>query len=544
MNVLDILDFTKAFSRVNTDRRDDAFPDVVGYRDYKDHLEENIGLIKAKIVDITQYQTSLPLRIDLPKRGYTLRPGIVPYIDDRIIYQSIADLLSKYFKPEENVYSNKLASFDSDQMFVQGVELWVAFQNKVEEYCGQFQFVVETDVTAYFDHINHDLMLSRIQDIFKDNIEKDDLNGIKSILRKMWGSWNVGYLRNFGIPQINDPSSFMANLYLDELDKWLMSRNLVYLRYVDDIRIFTTSEPQARRALADLIVKMREIGLYIASGKTKIKSTDEVIRDLTNGRKQIRDIEDDIDSADPERMEKAADKLKDFFLNLVNDPLEFNDRLFRFCINRFKKLYVTRLGIDIQPKVIQEVISRLGTMPESTDVFIDYLSLFPDDLYIQESVIEFLESSYNIYPWQEMLLLELLLRTNLSTDLLRRAIYYSNYVIDSNKHSGCQAKAFILLGKNGSYATRRDVRSHYYLEERSIVKRSIIVAIQEMKSDERDNFYNRVTNDSRDIGQTVNYIRKMTKPSYFYYYPPSPYEVLPPDYDSDDLYDLGSEYFL
>ena len=39
MGSQDNLDLSKAFKRVDSDRRDDAFPDIVGYRDYKKGLE-------------------------------------------------------------------------------------------------------------------------------------------------------------------------------------------------------------------------------------------------------------------------------------------------------------------------------------------------------------------------------------------------------------------------------------------------------------------------------------------------------------------------
>lgn len=544
MGSQDNLDLPKAFRRVDSDRRDDAFPDIIGYRDYKKGLEANLSALRERIKDFGKYKVDLPLSIDLPKRGFTLRPGLVPLIDDRITYQAIADLLSKHFSPEPNVYSNKLASASSNRMFVQGVELWIAFQNKVEEYCHQYPFVVETDVTAYFDHINHDLMLSRISDLFSKSLDESELKTIKELLHRMWGRWNVGYIKNFGIPQINDASSFMGNLYLDELDKWLFSHKFIYLRYVDDIRIFANSEPEARKSLAELIVKMREMGLYVASGKTKIKKSADVIGELSKGRNQIKEIETEIDSGNAERMNLAAEKLKSFFLQLVSEPQDFNDRLFRFCIHRFKKLQVTGLGGETHDRVIFEVLSRLITMPESTDVFVDYLSLFKDNEFIQIAVLDFLESQNNIYAWQEMLLLELLVRLNMTKENLVRANQYANSVIAQNRHPACKARAYVFLGKHGSYAERRDIRSRYYQETNESTKRAIIVAVQEMRVEERNYFYKGIADDSRSIGQITGYIQNLPEPTYDYYNPPSPYEVIPEDYDSDDLFDLGSEYFI
>jgi retron-type reverse transcriptase len=544
MGLTEYLNLAKAFRRVDSDRRDDAWPDIVGYRDYKRNVDENFKTLQGKIQALNRYKTELPLTIDLPKRGFTLRPGIVPFIDDRIAYQAIADLFTPHFSPEPNVYSNKWAGPDANQMFVQGVELWIAFQNKVEEHCHNYLYVVETDIAAYFDHINHELLLSRISDLFGEAIDGELLDGAKAILRRMWGRWNVGYLKNFGIPQINDASSFMANMYLDELDKWLLARRFVYLRYVDDIRIFAESEPQARRSLAELIVKMREMGLYIASGKTKIKPTKDVLGELTKGRSQIKEIEADIDSANPDRMSAAAQKLGDFFMQLVSDPQEFDGRLFRFCVNRFKRLYVTGLGVEICDTVIYEVLQRLSSMPESTDIFVDYLSLFADNESLQTFVMEFLEGPYNIYPWQEMQLLELLVRLNLTPAVRQRANQYANSLIVKGGHPACKSRAYVLRGKNGTYADRRDIRSLYPHEDREDVRRSIIVALQDMKAEERNNFYRGIATDSRGIGQVVAYVQALREPTYYYYNPPSPYDVFPPDDDSDDIYDLGSEYFV
>jgi len=544
MGSQDNLDLSKAFKRVDSDRRDDAFPDIVGYRDYKKELEGNLKALQERIKDSMKYKADLPLSIDLPKRGYTLRPGLVPLIDDRIAYQAIADLLSKHFKPEPSVYSNKLAGENSSQMFIQGVELWIEFQNKVEEYCHEYPFVVETDVTAYFDHINHDLMLSRVSDLFSKVLGEDELKAVKELLRRMLGRWNVGYIKNFGIPQINDASSFMANLYMDELDKWLLSHKFVYLRYVDDIRIFAKNEPEARKSLAELIVKMREMGLYIASGKTKIKKSADVLSELAKGRNQIKEIEAEIDSRNVERMNIAAEKLKSFFVQLVSEPQDFNDRLFRFCVNRFKRLQVTGLGGETHDIVISEVLSRLSIMPESTDIFVDYLSLFTDNEAIQITVLNFLESPHNIYPWQEMLLLELLVRVNIMPQHLLRAKQYANSIISQSKHPACKARAYVFLGKHGSYAERRDIRSRYLKEVDESTKRAIIVAVQEMRVDERNNFYRGIADESRSINQITGYIQNLPEPTYDYYNPPSPYDVIPEDYDSDDLFDLGSEYFI
>lgn len=233
MSLDEILDFERAFRRVMQDKHDDTWPDVLGYRDYGRSLEDNVESLKLRVNKPSSYIASLPLGIDLPKKGFTLRPGVVPLIDDRLVYQAIADFLSPYFRTETCVYSNR-PSYDpkSSRMFVPGVGLWLEFQSDVEKYCNAYPYVVETDITAYFEHIGHDLLLHRLDDLFLPCVDKQTLRETKKLLSRLWKRWSRGASR-YGIPQVNDASSFFANLYLDELDKWMLRHDYVFLRYVD-----------------------------------------------------------------------------------------------------------------------------------------------------------------------------------------------------------------------------------------------------------------------------------------------------------------------
>lgn len=428
-------------------------------------------------------------------------------------------------------------------MFVPGVQLWLEFQDQVATLCSEYPCIVETDIAAYFDHINHDLLLRRIEDLFRDHFDREVLREAKQLLQRLWRRWSKDRYR-FGIPQVNDASSFFGNLYLDELDKWMCRHGYVFLRYVDDMRIFTRDEPSARKALADLIVALRKMGLYVASAKTAIRRSDEVLEQLGQGRERIDRIETELNSREPDRVEGAALLLEQFFIELVDDPSQFNDRHFRYCVNRFKRLRASGLGGEIHSRVIGEVLGRLKSMPYSTDVFVDYLSLFPHDENVQESVIEFLEGPWNVYPWQEMLLLELLIRSDVGPALIDRALEIARAAVHRPRHPACKAKALVLWGKNGDYADRREIRSLYYDEHRVDAQRAIVVAIQEMQRGERDNFYRNTTSSSDAVRMTARYVQSLPNPTYHYYNPPPGFELEEFYEDSDDLDDLGSEHFL
>ncbi|MCC6569856.1 MAG: hypothetical protein IT315_11520 [Anaerolineales bacterium] len=536
MSLKDHLDLIKAYKRVQQDKRDDTLPDIANYRDYERLLNENLEILRSQIHIPNQYQAKSPAFIDVPKKGFTLRPVALPKIDDRIIYQAAADYLAPHFQPEPCVYSNILSrEASSSRMFLPGVELWLKFQGDVEDFCTKFPYMVETDITAYFEHIDHRLLINRIQDIFGKKVDDDILKDIKVLLPRLWRRWNKN--KNFGIPQVNDASSFFANLFLDELDKWMLRQGHVFLRYVDDMRVFTQDEPTARRALADLITELRDMGLYIASGKTSIKETPVVLAELREKSERMNIIEVEIKSGIPERLEAAAQMLQEFIGELISSPDKFNDRQFRYCVNRFKRLKVNELAMNVHDDVANEVLSRLTTMPYSTDIFVDYLSLFPESENVQSRAIGFLESNYNIYPWQELLLLELLIRLDIIPDLMDRALSVSRVIARSNhKHPACRERAFVFWGKNGDYADRREIRGRYHDEPQEEIRRAIMVAIQEMQAGERNNFLTTASNDSTALRMTAEYVQNLGNPLYHYYNPPSGFEISE-DWDSNDIDD-------
>ena len=531
------LDLHKAYKRVQQDKRDDTLPDIANYRDYERVLEENLTILRSQIEKPNSYQASMPSYIEIPKKGFTLRPVAAPKIDDRIIYQAIADFLAPHFQPEPCVYSNVLSrDVNSSRMFLPGVELWLKFQDDVERLCGEFPYVVETDITAYFEHINHDLLVHRIQDLFNGKVDDNVLRDFKVLLPRLWRRWNKN--KRFGIPQVNDASSFFANLYLDELDKWMLRQGYVFMRYVDDMRIFSNDEPTARRALADLIMQMREMGLYIASGKTSIKQTAPVLQGLQENSRQMNLIEEELDSGVPARLEQAALMLQELINEIIKNENDFDDRQFRYCVNRFKKLKVNELALEAHNNVADEVLRRLITMPYSTNIFIDYLSLFPESENVQLRVIEFLESNYNIYPWQEMLLLELLIRLEIQPEVKDRALSIARVIARSDiKHPACRERAFVFWGKNGDYADKREIRGRYYDEPREDVKRAILFAIQEMQAGERNNFLTNAANDSTALKMTAEYIQNLGRPTYHFYNPPNGFEISE-GWDSNDIDDL------
>ena len=74
-----------------------------------------------------------------------------------------------------------------------------------------------------------------------------------------------------GVPQGGPLSVVLSNIYLDKLDKELEQRGLRFVRYADDVLIFTKSEMAANRvmkSISDWI--LRKLFLKVNATKSKV----------------------------------------------------------------------------------------------------------------------------------------------------------------------------------------------------------------------------------------------------------------------------------
>jgi len=406
-------------------------------------------------------------------------------------------------------------------MFKQGVAQWERFQEEVERLAHEYEFMLETDLVAYFEHVLHERLLRRMDDVFAA-LDRPVLNLCKDLLGELLRWWANN--RRWGIPQVFDPSSLLSGLYLDEVDKIMLRQGLEYRRYVDDFRVFGHSDLEARVALRQLIRELRRIGLYVSVEKTHIYQSEEVLEQLDAGREEMNDIEAAFASRNQEVVEASVPTLVSFFkttLKRLDDKEPFSDRHFRFCIYRFALLTVLdRSTAGVQGKVIPEVLSRFRDMPHATSLFVGYLSCFPECEWAQDAVIDFLNGEANIYEWQEMWLLELLIRMDLSERNKKRVKKLGRRVLKEGKHPLCAAKAFTLLGKNGDYADRAEIKEQYFYEDSLVTKRGILMGLQELPPGQRRYFYRNCKGHAEEIDRTIDYLSALHTPMYHFFNPP------------------------
>jgi len=151
------------------------------------------------------------------------------------------------------------------------MEKWTKFadsvNNEVEDRSVAFK--LETDITGFFDCIPHSKLLRLIYDKF--NFDKNVVDLLSKCLNR-WSGTADSTTPGVGIPQGPAASFFLGNLYLTEIDAILINKGLSYYRYMDDIRIYSSSKDELNEVLVLIDKYLKSNGLSINSKKTLIEA--------------------------------------------------------------------------------------------------------------------------------------------------------------------------------------------------------------------------------------------------------------------------------
>lgn len=203
------------------------------------HLSENWETVKGKL-KAGRYKPAAVKGVEIRKKHGGVRQLGIPTCQDRFIQQAVAQKISDIVEPKMSKYSYGYRPNKSAHHAIMQAGYYVS-QGKT--------WVVEIDIKAFFDHVNHDILMARLA---KETRDKTVLKLVGHYLRADLQQGNLRIKRDKGTPQGGPLSPLLANLYLDPLDKELEKRELCFCRYADDINIYVSSERSGQRILESL----------------------------------------------------------------------------------------------------------------------------------------------------------------------------------------------------------------------------------------------------------------------------------------------------
>lgn len=193
------------------------------------HLKANWLRIKQELLGGT-YQPAAVLRVEIPKPEGGVRELGIPTVLDRFIQQSIQQVLTPLFDP---TFSCDSYGFRPNRSARQAVK-------KAQEHIREgYRYVVDIDLSKFFDRVNHDRLMTKVAGRVEDG-------RILKLLRRYLKSGvmiqGCCVATEEGTPQGGPLSPLLSNIVLDELDKELDKRGHRYARYADDCNIYVRSK--------------------------------------------------------------------------------------------------------------------------------------------------------------------------------------------------------------------------------------------------------------------------------------------------------------
>jgi RNA-directed DNA polymerase len=179
-------------------------------------------------------------RVEIEKPDGGTRKLGIPTVVDRFVQQAMLQVLQRIWEP---TFSESSYGFRPNRSGHQAVE---AAQRYIRE--GR-RWVVDIDLEKFFDRVNHDRLMARVNTKVKD----------RRMLGLIRGLLTAGVLEgglvspiDEGTPQGGPLSPLLSNIVLDELDQELEKRGHVFVRYADDCNVYVRSERAGKRVMQSL----------------------------------------------------------------------------------------------------------------------------------------------------------------------------------------------------------------------------------------------------------------------------------------------------
>lgn len=435
---------TRGWHLARADARQDFAEDLYSTDAYAQNLsaqvEETINRIRTGT-----YQPAPLFRIEVPKGPLGFRPGSVIPIQDRVLLSAIVLLIAGEIdkKLPESTFSWRLKDpipkrgpiFDNSDItdlpflkkktirqevdpFAGWYMLWPEFDRQTRLIFQQegYRFLATSDIAGYFENIQ--LPILRDQLLTHIPREPELVNLLCQILETWADRTADGRLHHRGIPQGNFVSSFLGNVFLLPLDntftEFCKTTDSRYFRYMDDVRIFTKRNEDARRAIFIMARRLRELHLNVQTAKTKIydetrkEITQELIDPRTDALSEVLDeIEQNLRVREPTNTDRRIYGKKLQTIVKMDTPgsqaiIGARSPLEGMAMRTFSRWITGHMMLESH-YYISRLLSEVGKSADSrlTKKLVATAKRFPRNSSICTTVIRLINDKIIIFPYQE-----------------------------------------------------------------------------------------------------------------------------------------------
>lgn len=208
------------------------------------------------------YHPSAVREAEIPKKDGKKRKLGIPTLRDRIAQSVVKDYMEKRIDHQFHQHSYGYRPLKSTRQAVE----------QVRKNCKVQDWVIDLDISKFFDEIDHELLLKAVEKMIEDKwIKMYVSRWLKmKVVNKEGKEYDKG---GKGTPQGGVISPLLSNIFLHyALDKWL-ELNYGYIsftRYADDMVIHCKTKEEAELILTAIKTRLEQVKLRINEQKTQI----------------------------------------------------------------------------------------------------------------------------------------------------------------------------------------------------------------------------------------------------------------------------------
>lgn len=432
-------------------------PDILRYEDLLTESARPWLISEARLRVEAPELIEPPEQVLNPKTPFLSRNSVMLSLPDRIAYHAAVLPVLELSDPllPDSVYSAR-PSPDSGYMLLKGRDQWLRWRRANLTLIDEgLEWMVKTDLTSFFDFVQHRQLLADLQRLGIPEVSHD-------ALRRMLRKWERS--PGGGIPQGPDASRVLGNLYLLEVDQEMQSDRWAYTRFLDDIRVFGRTRRNVVDGMAALQEAVGRRGNVLSSDKTVMLKGDHARDDLTDDR--LDAIEYGL-RATGDR--SSARDLRALLRDALGGSPKIDLRAVRFSLWRLRELG--------DRHAVPTVLTNLEELAPVAQIVAAYLQ---PNLHMESVISELTEflndPARNFSDYLSVWLLATLLDADLPYP--EELVSYARQVSrDANQPSYHRIIAFSHLGRAGETADVAWLRRTVRREHNPSLLRGLLVAL-------------------------------------------------------------------
>jgi group II intron reverse transcriptase/maturase len=250
----------KAYKKVKSNKGSWGV-DKVSIDQFENNLENNLYKLWNRLASGSYFPPAVK-EVEIPKSNGKNRQLGIPTISDRVGQEVIKDLIEPRLEQEFDNSSYGYRPFKNAHQAL----------SVVRSNTRKYDWVIDLDITNFFDNVNHDKLMSALERHIEENWIKVYIKRwLEAPVLKVNG--DLEDRQGNGTPQGGVISPLLANLYLHyTFDIWMARKfsSIPFVRYADDMVIHCKSKAQAEYVLQEIQERLKACNLETNTEKTVV----------------------------------------------------------------------------------------------------------------------------------------------------------------------------------------------------------------------------------------------------------------------------------